>query len=94
MVLDCIVSSTLKKFSYLSPFVALAPMHQKEDPFFLSAPADFLYFRVKVIVPSLSALFPNSSWKILSYQSPLLRAVLLNQVKNHSVLLLSPRSLN
>jgi len=43
-----------------------------------------------VVVPSLSALLTNPSWKVLCYQCPLLWAIFVNEMKDHAVLFLSP----
>jgi len=94
MVLNGVVSATLKHLGNLSPLVPVVSVHEVEDPLFLLAPADLFDLRVQMIVPPLSALLANPTWEIFSYQGPFLRAVLVNQMKNHPVFLLSPRTLD
>lgn len=43
-----------------------------------------------MVVPSLAALFSYSSGYVLGYKRPFLRAILLDQLEHHSVLLFSP----
>jgi hypothetical protein len=78
VVLDGIVGTTLKHFGDLSPFVPVIAMHQVEDPFLLPAPSDLLYFRVEMIVPAFTALFPNPTWQVFCNQSPFLWAIFVN----------------
>ena len=92
MILNSVVSATLKDFRDLGPLVAIVTMHQVQDPFFFFAPSNLLDLRVEVIMPTLTALLANASREMLCNQSPLLRPILVNQVKNHTVLILSPRA--
>jgi hypothetical protein len=78
VVLNRVVRSSFEYFGDFSPFVTAASVHEVEDPFFLLAPADFFDLGVEVVVPSLSALLPNSAWQVLGYQGPLLGAVLFD----------------
>jgi hypothetical protein len=94
VVLDGVVGATFKHLGYLSPLIAVVAVHQIEDPFFLSAPADLLDLRVQVVVPALTALLSDPSWEVLSDQSPLLGTVLVDKVKDHAILFLSPGSLD
>lgn len=94
MVFYCVISSAFKNFRNFRPFVATASVHEVEDPFLFLAPANLFNFGIQMIVPSFSALFANSAWKMLSNQSPFLGSILFDQVKNHLVFLLSPRALN
>ena len=47
-----------------------------------------------MIMPSLSALFADSSRKMFGDQSPLLRSIFVNQMEDHAVFFLSPGSFN
>lgn len=80
MVLDRVVSAALEHFGDLRPLVAIVAVHQVEYPFLLLAPADLLNLRVKMIVPSLAALFANTSWEMLGDQGPFLRAIFVHQM--------------
>jgi len=92
MVFDSVVSSAFEDFGDFSPFITIASMHEIKNPLFFFAPTDLLNLRIKMVVPSLSTLLANPSWKVLSNQCPLLWSILFDQVKDHSVFFLSPRS--
>ena len=94
VVLDGVVSATLEHLGYLSPLVAVVSVHQIEDPLFLTAPADLLDLRVQMVVPALTALLSDPPWEMLCDQSPLLGTVLVDQMKDHTILFLSPRALD
>ena len=62
MILDRIIGTTFKNLCYISPFVALSLVRDEKNQFFLKAPGILLNLWVQMIVPSLSALFTDSSW--------------------------------
>lgn len=62
VVLNGVISATLKYLGNLSPLVAVVAMHQVENPLFFLAPADLLDLRVQVVVPSLTTLLANAPW--------------------------------
>jgi hypothetical protein len=94
VVLDGVVGTTLEHLGYLSPLVAVVAVHQIEDPLFLTAPAYLLDLRVQMVVPALPALLADPPWEVFSNQSPLLGTVLVDKMKDHAILFLSPRALN
>lgn len=57
MILDRIVSSSLKKFRYLFPFTAIFSMSLKEHLIVCDAPLHLADCWIKMIMPSLSTLF-------------------------------------
>ena len=65
-------------------------MFKIEHPFFFVAPVFFLDARVEMVVPALSALFPDSARQVLSDGGPLLGSVLLHKKLNKLVLLGRP----
>lgn len=94
MILNGIVGSSSQSLGYLSPSVPKHLVLQKQHHFFVVAPLSLFDCRVQVVVPSLSALFSNSTWELLSNVSPLLRSVLLNKFQHEIIFLFSPGSFN
>lgn len=94
MVLDGVVRAALKDLGDLGPLIPVVPVHQVQYPFLFLGPADLLDLRVQVIMPALPALLSDAAWQVFSHESPLLRAVLVNEMKYHAILFLSPRALD
>jgi hypothetical protein len=61
-VFDVIVCSSGQKLSDFAPFVTVLFMSLNDGSIFFSGPFVFLDVGVQVIVPALTALFPNSTW--------------------------------
>ena len=61
MVFDGVISSTLELLGKVSPLVAHIFVKEEEDPFFVVAPLLLVNIWVEVVVPSLPALFADSS---------------------------------
>ena len=78
MILDGIIGTTFKDLGYVSPFIALALVRDKQNQFFLKAPSILLYLWVQMIVPSLSALFTNPSRKMFCNIGPFLGSFFLD----------------
>jgi hypothetical protein len=74
-----VVSASLQNLSNISPRVAVLPMTNVENPFFLLAPRIFLNHRVQMVVPTLSTLLADSSIEMGSNLSPLLSAFFLDK---------------
>ena len=94
MIFDCVIGSSIQYFGYLSPLVARASMKKEEDPLLFEAPSYFLNLRIQMVVPSLTALLPNTSGKVLRNLSPLLWSMCLHQLKHQSIFLFCPWSLH
>lgn len=76
MVLDGIVGSTLQNVSDVSPFVGLISVQKIKDPLLIRGPLSVpLDKRVEVVVPSLSALFTDTTWEMMGNLSPLFGSV-------------------
>ena len=71
MILDGVVGPAVKDLGDLGPFVAYSSVIQKEEPLLLFTPLSLLNLRIKVIMPSLPALFSNSTWQMFSNLCPL-----------------------
>lgn len=56
---------------------------------FLLCPSLFLYIRIQMIMPTFSALLPNSSRKMLCNICPIFSAMLHNKTHNKFILLFS-----
>jgi hypothetical protein len=69
-------------------------VHQIKDPLFFPAPSNLLNFGVQMIMPSLAALFTDTARKMFGNKCPLLRAIFIDQMKDHSILFLSPWAFN
>ena len=73
MVLDSVIGSALEYFCNVSPLVCLVAILKVENPFFLASPwGASLDIWIQMVVPSLPALFANSSGKMICYRSPFL----------------------
>lgn len=81
MVLDSIVGSTFEELGDVGPLVCLVAVLEVKDPFFFARPR-YVPFDVwvQVVVPSLPALFADSSGKMTSNRSPLLRTINIDKV--------------
>ncbi len=97
MIFNGIIGSTLQVFGNLSPLIAHDKMGQIKDPLFLIRPVLLLDIGVKMIMPSLSALFTDSTWidnictwEVLSDSSPFLSAIFLNELDKEWIFLICP----
>ena len=68
-------------------------MHQEENPLFFFAPVDLLDSRIQVVVPTFAALLSDSAVQMLRDQSPLLRTIGDDELKDTPVLLGCPCAL-
>mmetsp|Transcript_10500 Transcript_10500/g.29880 ORF Transcript_10500/g.29880 Transcript_10500/m.29880 type:complete len:221 (+) Transcript_10500:1194-1856(+) len=89
-VLHGVVRPPLHHLRYLRPPVAILRVALEEDCVLLRAPAALLYVRVQIVFPSPSALLAAFRFQRLRYEGPTLGAVLLHQLPQPLVLLLSP----
>ena len=62
MVLDGIVSSTLKQLSNLCPLVPIILMSFNDDTVLFISPIPSFDTRIQMVVPSLSALLTYATW--------------------------------
>ena len=91
MILDRIISATFKNLCYIGPFIALTLVRDEQNQLFFKTPGILLYLWVKMIMPSLSALFTNSTWKMFCYIGPLLRSFFLDKPQDQSIFFDTPR---
>ncbi len=75
MIFDVIISSTVQKLGNLRPLVAVLQVKLEDFVVFILAPAVFLYVWIQVVMPSLSALFTDSTFQVVSDLTPILSAV-------------------
>lgn len=94
MVFYCVISSAIQHLSHFSPLIADASVIEEQQPLLLGSPRNLLYFRIQVVVPPFTTLFPNTSRQVFSDLSPLLRAVSVDQVQDKSIFLISPGTFN
>mmetsp|Transcript_7792 Transcript_7792/g.23553 ORF Transcript_7792/g.23553 Transcript_7792/m.23553 type:complete len:321 (-) Transcript_7792:134-1096(-) len=92
MIFDCIISPSRKEFRYLRPLVSQPPLRIHEKFLFLLRPWLLVDFRVEVMQPTLSALFPNSSRQVLGNLTPTGCLILGNQSSNRLIFLQCPRT--
>ena len=91
MILDRVIGTTFKNLSYISPFISLTLVRDEKNQLFFKAPGILLYLWVEMIVPSLSALLTNSTWKMLCYIGPLLWSLFLDKPQYKSIFFNTPR---
>ncbi len=75
MIFDVIISSTVQKLGNLRPLVAVLQVKLEDFVVFILAPAVFLYVWIQVVMPSLSALFTDTTFQVVSDLTPILSAV-------------------
>ena len=92
MVLYSVVGASSKDVCDVCPLIPDLTMKDEKHPFLFFWPLKLLIDWVKMIVPPLSALFANSSFKFLSDLSPLLGSSLLHEHEDFSVFFFCPRS--
>lgn len=78
VILDVIVCSSRQIFCDFCPFVSIFPMCAYDDFIFFLSPFPSFNFRIKMIMPALSALFSNSAWKKTWNHAPVFRSILLD----------------
>lgn len=71
-----------EQFCYLHPAVSKKAVSLVDDEVFLSSPWTFLHTGIEVVVPALSALFPQPALQVLGYHCPLLVAVEIHKLYN------------
>ena len=73
VVLDSVIGSSFEHFCDNSPLVCLVTILKVKNPFFLSSPwGASLDVWIQMVMPSFSALFADSSGKMVCYWSPFL----------------------
>ena len=92
MVLDGVVRPPKQVLGHLCPPVPHNPVSEKETPFLMVMPVGLLDPWVEVVVPAFTALLPNAAWQVLRYESPLLRAVHLDQFYEEFIFRFGPWS--
>ena len=92
MILDRVISTTFKNLCYIGPFISLSLVRDEQNQLFLKTPGILLYLWVQMIVPSLPALFTNSSWQMFCYIGPLLRTFFLDKPQDKSIFFDTPGS--
>ena len=94
MILNRIISAAFDYLGDVGPFVVHDAMHEKQDPFLLLVPVDFLNARVQVVVPTFAALLPHSTVEVLGDERPLLRTVRHDQLQDVPVFFSCPCALH
>jgi hypothetical protein len=87
-----IISSTRQVFSYFGPFISIFLVGLNDGNILIISPLVFLDARVKVVVPSFSALFANSSGQSLCNVTPIFCAKLFDIKCKPIIFILTPRS--
>jgi len=95
MILDCVVCSALKNVGNISPFVGFVAIQKIENPLFFAGPWSLPFdHRVKVVMPSLSALLPYSAWEMVGHDSPFLWSINIDQMQQQPVFNIHPWTLH
>lgn len=90
VVFNGIICPSFYFFGNFSPPVAEILVPDKEKPFFLLTPVVLFYIRIKMIVPPLSALLPNSIFHMICDKRPFLGTVIFHQIKQNLVFVFGP----
>jgi hypothetical protein len=61
VILYIVISPPFNVFANNSPLISINTMLQKQNPFFFITPTIFFYIWIQMIMPSFSALFPDST---------------------------------
>ena len=94
MILNRIISAAFNYLGDIGPFVVHDAMHEKQDPFLLLVPVDFLNARVQVVVPTFAALLPHSTVEVLGDERPLLGTVCHDKLQDVPVFFSCPCALH
>lgn len=94
MILDRIISAAFDYLGDVCPFVVHDAMHEKQDPFLLLVPVDFLNARVQVVVPTFAALLSHSTVEVLGDERPLLGTIRHDQLQDVPVFFSCPCALH
>ena len=89
-VLNRIICAAWEGLCDLAPFVPKIIMHLQNDTVLLRRPFLFANVWVQMIVPSLTALLPDSPGQSISNSAPVFGTKLLNHCTKHFILLTSP----
>jgi hypothetical protein len=90
MIFDSIVGSARQENCYLGPSIPFSLMSKEQQPLLMISPLVFFDVGIQMIMPSFTALFSDPTWQILSDASPLLRAILLDQLNEIGILVYTP----
>lgn len=71
-----------KQLCYLHPAISKSPVSPVDYEVLLSSPRRFLHIGIEVVVPTLSALFPEPALQMLGYHCPLLVAIEIDKLYN------------
>ncbi len=90
MIFYGVVGSLGQDFGHFGPFASIKEKQQIQKPFLLTAPIRFINIGVKMVVPTLSALFSNTVGNELSDKGPSFCAILFNNIQKFLILMFSP----
>lgn len=96
MVLDWIVCTPRNILWYFSPFISMYFMSFNEYKFFIFIPLTFSDFRIKMVMPSFSALLAISIWRCCPWSDficndiPSFSPELFNEDTNENIFLCLP----
>lgn len=91
VILDRIVRSSREQFCDLSPSVSKPSMFPQDCVVLFGAPRILSDVRVQVVVPALSALFPNPTRQALCDLRPLFGSKFFDKLDNFLIIFFSPR---
>jgi len=90
VVFDVVISSSGQILCDFCPFVSVLSMSSYYYLIFLRGPFPSFNFWIQVIVPSLSALFADTTWQKARYDTPIFRSVFFDQLDNLAIFFLCP----
>ena len=91
VVFDAVVRSAGEYFCDVSPPTAVDEIVKEQDPLLVFWQLSLIDRRVQVVVPTFSALLPDTSRQVRSDQRPFVRPVFRNQRFHQYVFLKRPR---
>ena len=90
VVLDGVLGATLENLGDFSPLVSMVFLENVQDKVLLEAPFGLFNLWVKVVVPSLPALFADLSGQVLGDGAPVAGALFLYELDEKCVLAWAP----
>jgi hypothetical protein len=93
MIFNVVVSSTIQILSDLRPSIPVLQMKIKYLLVFFFGPTIFLDVWIQVVVPALSALLADSAFEIVCNLAPVLGAIHLHLLNQHTIFFFCPGTL-
>ncbi len=90
MIFNVIVRPTIQILSNLRPTISILQIKVKNFLVFFFGPPILLDVWVQVVMPALSALLSNSAFEVVCNLAPVLGAIHLHLLNQHTIFLFCP----